>query len=81
MPTTFMWSAPLGSFGLPNQPMFDHIGKMHKLFVRFESTLVDQASSGGGRRSSCGLAYGEAPSGIEGACGRGDGEELLGPVG
>ena len=42
MPTTFMWSAPLGSFGLPNQPMFDHIGKMHRLFVQFEATLAGQ---------------------------------------
>ena len=43
MPTTFMWSAPLGSFGNPNQPMFDHLGKMHRLFVKYEATLAGQA--------------------------------------
>ena len=42
MPTTFMWSAPLGSFGRPNQPVFDHIGRMHKIFVQFERTLTGQ---------------------------------------
>ena len=42
MPTTFMWSAPLGSFGRPNQPMFDHLGRMHRLFVQYEATLAGQ---------------------------------------
>ena len=41
-PTTFMWGAPLGSFGQPNQPVFDHIGRMHKMFVAHEATLLSQ---------------------------------------
>ena len=42
MPTTFMWGAPLGSLGQPNQPVYDHIGRMHRLFVSHEATLTGQ---------------------------------------